>query len=66
MTESGSDILSLALDSVAFRPADRLRRIMMMVMKSNTIKIMGIMTPKMIGVLSWSEMTMFYLIVNWN
>lgn len=64
MTESGRDMLSLALDSVAFRPADRLRRMMMMVMKSSTISIMGIMTPKMIGVLSWSEMAMFCLNVN--
>lgn len=54
MTESGIDMLSFVLDSVAFRPADLLLLMMIIVMNNREIRITGIITPSMIGVLSWS------------
>lgn len=52
MTESGKDMLSFVLVSVAFLPADLLLLITIIIMKSNMISIIGIITPNIIGVLS--------------
>ena len=52
MTESGNDMLSFVLDSVVFLFAALRLLMIIMVTKSNAIKTMGIIVPKIIGVLS--------------